>query len=63
MERLIASLGRPARQRTTLYGVAETERHHRALGAAPLLEPVYRSAGKKIVIASAQPLAAACAAG
>ena len=40
MEAAIRALGRPARQRTTLYGTPDPTRTHASFGAAPLSEPV-----------------------
>ena len=60
MEQLIASLGRTARQRSTLYRPVDGELHLRALAAAPLHEPIYRRAGKQIVIAPVEAPRAAC---
>jgi len=39
MQRLVAELGRPYRQRTTLYGNANTEQVERVQCAAPLVKP------------------------
>jgi FO synthase len=39
MQQLIAELGRPCRQRTTLYGNANVDQIERASGAAPLVNP------------------------
>lgn len=39
MQQLIAELGRPSRQRTTLYGNAKAEQIERAICAAPLVQP------------------------
>lgn len=46
MERIISSLGRRPRQRTTNYGQVTDEQHQRALGAQELTEPEYTSAKK-----------------
>ena len=40
MEAAIAAIGRPARQRTTLYGTPSPERQQASFGAAPLAEPL-----------------------
>jgi FO synthase len=40
MEAVIAAIGRPARQRTTLYGTPTPERQQASFGAAPLAEPL-----------------------
>ena len=40
MEAAIRAIGRPARQRTTLYGTPDPARTHASFGAAPLSEPV-----------------------
>jgi hypothetical protein len=39
MQQLIAELGRPYRQRTTLYSDANSERVERASCASPLVQP------------------------
>jgi FO synthase len=46
MERLIRSLGRTPRQRTTLYGGAPDDRRDASFGAAPLLEATNTPARK-----------------
>ena len=46
MEKLIRSLGRTPRQRTTLYGDAPADRYAASFNAAPLLEPVNTPARK-----------------
>jgi FO synthase len=40
MEAAIAAIGRPARQRTTLYGTPSPERQQASFGAAPIAEPL-----------------------
>lgn len=47
MEALISRIGRSPRQRTTLYGGVSPERRRAAFAAAPLVEPIYPSAGRR----------------
>ena len=46
MEEIIRSLGRPPRQRNTIYGDAPPLQKQRSFGAVSLAEPVYTSAKK-----------------
>jgi len=56
MRELIAALGRPWRQRTTLYGDADAERIERSCSAAPLSET--RSTPLRAALESARPVVA-----
>jgi len=60
MEALVARAGRPARQRSTLYGPVAAERRQASLHAVALTEPVNRPAGKRIEIASSARQPSAC---
>ena len=46
MEKLIKSVGRQPRQRTTSYGHVSELQRQKSLGASDLAEPVYASAEK-----------------
>jgi FO synthase len=47
IEAVAASLGRPARQRTTLYGTPDDAQRHRSFAAPPLLEPILTPPGAR----------------
>jgi len=47
VESAAASLGRPVRQRTTLYGTSDAAQRQRSFAAAPLMEPILTPPGAR----------------
>jgi FO synthase len=47
MEELILSIGRAPRQRTTLYGIPNTQRVAASFNASPLTPPIESNMGRR----------------